>query len=50
MDLQSTFERIPSYPYFLYFGVISNLFVLKHKYIIRKQTESVTGFEVHFRI
>ena len=50
MDLQSNFERNPSYPYFFYFGVISIVFVLKHKHVIRKQTESVTGFEVHFRI
>jgi hypothetical protein len=50
MDLQSTFERISLYPYFFYFGVFFSVFALKHKYVRRKQTESVTGFEVCFRI
>jgi len=44
MDLQSTFERIPAYPYFFYFGVFSSVFVLRHKYVRRQQTESVTDF------
>jgi hypothetical protein len=35
--------------YFFYFGVFSSVFVLKHKYVRRKQTEAVTGFEVRFR-
>ena len=36
MDLESTFERIPLYPYFFYFGVFSITFVLKYNYVDRK--------------